>query len=87
MGWEFAEAAFHVVLASAQTCGQSLSRKLFFAATAAALKESAEERRRFIRDADNLVRCLTIKFEVELGLGSTVVPIEKKLELSPPQDR
>src|SRR5439155_21744130 len=49
------------------------------------LKESAEERRCFIRDADNLVRCLTIKFEIELGLGSTVVPVEKKFELAPPQ--
>src|SRR5438067_6645854 len=53
----------------------------------AALKESAEERRRFIRDADNLVRCLTIEFEIELGLGSTVVPIGKRFELAPPQAR
>ena len=51
----------------------------------AALKESAEERPRFIRDADNLIRCLTIEFEIELGLGSTVVPIGKKLELASPQ--
>ncbi len=50
-----------------------------------ALKESAEERRRFIRDADNLVRCLTIEFEIELGLGSTVVPVGKKFELAPSQ--
>src|SRR6266545_527280 len=49
------------------------------------LKESAEERRCFIRDADDLVRCLTIEFEVELGLGSTVVPVGKKFELAPPQ--
>src|SRR5207302_4214808 len=48
-------------------------------------KESAEERRRFIRDADNLVRRLTIEFEIELGLGSTVVPVGKKLELAPPK--
>jgi hypothetical protein len=53
----------------------------------AALKESAEERRRFIRDADNLVRCLTIEFEIELGLGSTVVPVGKQSELTPPQAR
>src|ERR1700730_9920446 len=52
---------------------------------AAALKESAEERRRLIRDADNLVRCLTIEFEIEFGLGSTVVPVGKKFELAPPQ--
>jgi hypothetical protein len=49
------------------------------------LKESAEERRRFIRDAGDLVRCLTIEFEIELGLGSTVVPVGKKFELTPPQ--
>src|SRR5207247_10946699 len=54
-------------------------------ATSAALKESAEERCRFLRDADNLVRCLTIEFEIELGLGSTVVPVGKKFELAPPQ--
>jgi hypothetical protein len=51
----------------------------------AALKESAEERCRFIRDADNLIRCLTIEFEIKLGLGSTVVPVGKKFELTPPQ--
>ena len=50
-----------------------------------ALKESAEERRCFIRDANDLVRCLTIEFEIELGLGSTVVPVGKKFELAPPQ--
>src|SRR6266487_2460058 len=49
------------------------------------LKESAKEQRRFIRDADDLVGCLTIKFEVELGLGSTVVPVGKKFQLAPPQ--
>ena len=49
------------------------------------LKESAEERRRFIRDADDLVRCLTIEFEIEFGLGSTVVPVGKKFELASPQ--
>jgi hypothetical protein len=52
---------------------------------AAALKESAEERRRFIRDADNLVRCLTIEFEIELGLVSTVVPVGEKFKLAAPQ--
>src|SRR5438128_3619998 len=51
----------------------------------AALKESAEERRRFIRDADNLVRCLTIEFKIELGPGSTVVPVGEKFELALPQ--
>jgi hypothetical protein len=43
------------------------------------LKESAEDRRRLIRDLSDLVRCLTIKFEIELGLGSTVVPVAKKV--------
>ena len=51
----------------------------------AALKEPAEERSRFIRNAGDLVRCLTIEFEIELGLGSTVVPVGKKSELAPPQ--
>ncbi len=51
----------------------------------AALKESAEERRCFVRDADNLVRRLTIEFEIELSLGSTVVPVGKKFELAPTQ--
>ena len=50
-----------------------------------ALKEPAEERRRFIRDADNLIRCLKIEFQIELGLGSTVVPVGKKSELAPAQ--
>ncbi len=44
-----------------------------------------EECRRFVRDADDLVRCLTIEFEIELGLGSTVVPVGKNFELAPPQ--
>src|SRR5262249_50445810 len=43
------------------------------------------ERRRFIRNAGDLVRCLTIEFEIELSLRSTVVPVAKKFELAPPQ--
>jgi hypothetical protein len=58
---------------------------IVFMSKSAALKEPAEERRRFIRDADNLVRCLTIEFEIELGLGSTVASVGKKFELAPPQ--
>jgi len=58
---------------------------IVFMSKSAALKEPAEELRRFIRDADKLVRCLTIEFEIELGLGSAVVPVGKKLELAPPQ--
>src|SRR5438105_15329324 len=51
----------------------------------AALKESAEERGRFIGDASDLVRCLTIEFEIELGLRPAVVPVGKTFELAAPQ--
>src|SRR5207248_11137302 len=47
--------------------------------------ECVEECRRFIRDTDDLVRCLTIEFKIELGLGSAVVPVGKKFELAPSQ--
>ena len=50
-----------------------------------ALEELAEESGRFIRDADDLVRCLTIKFEIELSLGLAVIPIGEMFELAPPQ--
>jgi hypothetical protein len=56
-----------------------------FISKSTGLKEPAEEFLRFIRDADNLVRCLTIEFEIELGFGSTVFPVGKKFELAPPQ--
>ncbi len=49
------------------------------------LKESAEERRRFIGDAHDFVCCLPIELEVELSLGSTVVPVGENFELAPPQ--
>src|SRR5207244_8426294 len=39
----------------------------------------------FIRDASDLVRCLAIELEIELGLGATVVPVGKKFQLAPPQ--
>jgi hypothetical protein len=48
-----------------------------------ALKEPEQERGRFIRDAGDLVRGLTIEFEIELGLGSAVVPVGKTIELAP----
>ena len=51
----------------------------------AALKESAEERCRLIRDACDLISCLTVQFEIELGLGSIVVPVAKRFELTPSQ--
>jgi hypothetical protein len=47
-----------------------------------ALEELVEERRRFIRDANDLVRCLTIEFEIELGLGSAVIPVSETFELA-----
>src|SRR5215468_12361402 len=48
-------------------------------------KVATEECARFIRDAGDLVRGLTIELEVELGFGSTVVPFGKELELAPPK--
>jgi hypothetical protein len=56
-----------------------------FMPKSAALKEPAEKRCCFIRNAGNLVPCLTIEFEIELGLGSTVVPARKRFELFPSQ--
>src|SRR6266436_3520958 len=50
-----------------------------------ALEEFAEERRRLIRDADDLVRCLTIEFEIELGRPLAVIPVGEGFELAPPQ--
>jgi hypothetical protein len=49
------------------------------------LKESAEKRGCFVRDASDLVRCLTIELEVELSLGSIVVPVRKEFEFASPQ--
>src|SRR6478672_118058 len=49
------------------------------------LKESAKERGRFIRNADNLVRCLPIEFEIELGLRPAVVPVGKRLQFAASQ--
>src|ERR671910_3900593 len=50
-----------------------------------ALEECAQEHRRFIRDADNLVRRLAIKFEIELGPGPAVAPVCEMFEFAPPQ--
>src|SRR5215468_8749762 len=77
-----------VVLRPAAIFAHCLERKtsrLIASDRATALKESAEERRRFVRDAGDLVRCLAIEFEIELALGSTVVPIAKEFELTPSQ--
>src|SRR3954469_5486980 len=50
-----------------------------------ALEEGAEERRRFVREADDLVRRLTIEFEIELSPGLPVSPIGETAELGPAQ--
>ncbi len=44
-----------------------------------------KERRRFFRDAGDLVRRLTIEFEIELGLRSPIAPVGKRLELTSSQ--
>jgi len=49
------------------------------------LKESAQECCRFIRDANDFVRCLAIEFEIELGLGAIVVPVAKTFQLAAPE--
>ena len=50
-----------------------------------ALEEPGEECCRFIRNADDLVGCLTIEFEIELGGGLAVIPVGEKFEFAPPQ--
>jgi hypothetical protein len=40
-----------------------------------ASEELSEERRRFTRNADDLVRCLAMKFEIELVPGLAVIPV------------
>src|SRR5947207_12368248 len=49
------------------------------------LEELAEERRRVIRDAGDLVGGLTIEFEIELGCGLAVIPVGERFELAPPK--
>jgi len=49
------------------------------------LKELAKKNCRFIGDPDNLVRRLTIKFEIKLGLWPTVAPNGKRFELASSQ--
>src|SRR5262245_45281267 len=51
----------------------------------AALKKSAKECRCFIRDANDLVGCLPVEFEIELRLGATIVPVAETLELVAPE--
>src|SRR6516164_6746161 len=49
------------------------------------LKESAQECCRFIRDANDFVRCLAIEFEIEFGFGAIVVPVAKTFQLAAPE--
>ena len=49
------------------------------------LKESAQECCRFIRDADDFVRCLAIEFEIEFGFGAIVLPVAKTFQLAAPE--
>ena len=49
------------------------------------LKQFAKECGRFVRDADDLVRCLTIEFEIELRLRPAVVPVAKRFQLATSQ--
>ena len=49
------------------------------------LQASAQECCRFIRDANNFVRCLAIEFEIEFGFGAIVVPVAKTFQLAAPE--
>src|SRR5688572_25025920 len=49
------------------------------------LEEPPQKCGRFVRDARDLVRCLAIELEVELGLGSTIVPPGERFELGAPE--
>ena len=49
------------------------------------LEESVQECCRFIRDANDLVRCLAIEFEIEFGFGAIVVPVAKTFQLAAPE--
>src|SRR5689334_5121191 len=46
------------------------------------LEKPFEERRRRVRNADDLVGCLAVEFEVELGLGPAILPVLEALELT-----
>src|SRR5437764_12902305 len=49
------------------------------------LKKCAHECCRFIRDANDFVRCLAIEFEIEFGFGAIVVPVAKTFQLAAPE--
>lgn len=46
-------------------------------------EEAPDKGRRLIRDADNLVRCLTIEIQVELGSGWPLFHLVKRFRLVP----
>ena len=48
-------------------------------------KKSAQECCRFIRDANDFVRCLAIEFKIKFGFGSIVVPVTKTFQLAAPE--
>src|SRR5262245_2713550 len=79
--------AAHATIANARppamTGTESRSPCRFMRAPAS--KEPPEKCRRLVRDAGDLVRRLAIELEIELGLGSAVVPLGKRFELAPPQ--
>src|SRR5580698_9469991 len=43
-------------------------------------EECIEKQRRFIRDSDDLVRCLTVELEIELRFWAAVIPACKAFE-------
>jgi hypothetical protein len=49
------------------------------------LKESVKERRCFLGNADDLIRGLTIEFEIDFGLGPAVGPMGKVFYFAAPQ--
>ena len=69
----------------AQTCWLGLRGLLNRPSEILPSKEAVKECRRSIRYADDLVRRLTIEFEIELGLRSAIAPVGKRLELTPSQ--
>jgi hypothetical protein len=48
-------------------------------------KEAVEERRRFVRDAHDLVGRLAVELEIELRFRAAVVPFREGLEFAPPK--
>src|SRR5438874_3963511 len=49
------------------------------------LKKCAHESCRFIRDANDFVRCLAIEFEIEFRFRPIVVPVAKTLQFAAPE--